>query len=148
MFYMSRAYDRQATESPLILNPIRGSFLPQPPKQVVISKKELGQRLRAARQARGITQVELAEALGTYQTVVSAIERGVRGLTVQQVAKLASILGTSLDDILAPGRRPGNGSLTDRRFLRRFEKIERLSKRDKQALLKNIDMFLKGAGVS
>ena len=27
-------------------------------------------------------------------------------------------------------------------------KIERLSKRDKQALLKNIDMFLRGAGVS
>jgi transcriptional regulator with XRE-family HTH domain len=92
--------------------------------------------------------VEPAEALGTYQTVVSAIERGVRGLTVQQVAKLASILGTSLDDILGPGRRPGNGTLKDRRFLRRFEKIERLSKRDKQVLLKNIDMFLKGAGVS
>lgn len=145
---MSRANDRQPAETPLILSPVRGSFLPQPPKQVVISKKELGQRLRAARQARGITQVELAEALGTYQTVVSAIERGVRGLTVQQVAKLASILGASLDDILGPGSRKSNGTLKDRRFLRRFEKIERLSKRDKQALLKNIDMFLRGAGVS
>ena len=144
---MSRTNTLPSSETALILSPIRGSLLPQPPKEVVISKKELGRRLRAARQARGMTQVELAEALGTYQTVVSAIERGARGLTVQQVA-------SSFEPRHLTRRHPRLGQPSDKRHSEgspvpsSIREDRRLSKRDKQALLKNIDMFLKGAGVS
>ncbi len=72
------------------------------------------------------------------------------GLTIHQAVKLAKILHVSVDELLT-GTRPGlpvNGRRRyDYRFLRRLEKIETLSKRDRQALLKNLDMFLRGAGV-
>jgi transcriptional regulator with XRE-family HTH domain len=143
LFYMSRAFDGREPMATLILGRIREEPLPQPPKVVVLSKKEIGRRVRAARQVRGITQVELAKTLGTYQTVVSAIERGVRGLTIHQVARLASALGASLDELLgSSSHAPSNGQLKDRRFLRRLQKIEQLPKRDQQALLRTIDAFL------
>jgi transcriptional regulator with XRE-family HTH domain len=94
-----------------------------------------------------MSQVELAEALGTYQTVISAVERGVRGLSVQQVVRLAKTLKVSPDEILGQGR-PEEGSFRDRRFVKRLQKIEKLSKRQRQALLVTLDNFLKGAGVS
>ena len=116
--------------------------MPQPPKIEVLSKKEIGRRVRAIREARGMSQVELAEALDTYQTVVSAIERGARGLTVQQVARFAAALDASPDRILGHDGAAKETGLKDRRFLRRLQKIERLPKRDQQALLRTIDAFL------
>jgi len=119
--------------------------LPQPPKNVLFSKQEAGQRIRALREARGITQVELAKALGIDQSNVSAIERGIRGLTVHQVLKLARELRVSTDEILSGATASDNGS-SDRRFLRRVRKIDTLSKRQKDALLLTIDTFLKAPG--
>jgi transcriptional regulator with XRE-family HTH domain len=115
---------------------------------VVISKKEIGERVRAIRLDRGISQVDLAKALDTYQTTVSAIERGIRGLTLQQVVRLSDALSASPDEIL--GRRKDakdTAAFKDRRFLRRVEKIARLPKRDQQALLRTIDNFLKAAQI-
>src|SRR5581483_6232460 len=77
-------------------------LLPTPPKHVVLSRKEIGARLRALRKARGLTQAQLAKALGTQQTAVSQVEIGNRGLTVQQVVKLAKALKVSTDAILGP----------------------------------------------
>lgn len=115
--------------------------MPTPPKHPVLSKKEIGARLRALRQERGLSQVELAEKLGTYQTTVSAIERGARGLTLHQAIKLARAIGASPDDLLgSPQASPAASK--DRRFMRRLEKIEKLPKRDQQALLRTIDAFL------
>jgi transcriptional regulator with XRE-family HTH domain len=121
--------------------------MPTPPKHVVVSSKQIGERLRELRRQRGVSQVDLAEALGTYQTSISAIERGARGLTVQQLVKLASALDVSLDEIVGRSPLPKNGVLNDRRFLKRLQKIDKLSKRQKQTLLGTIDTFLKGAGV-
>lgn len=40
-------------------------------------------------------------------------------------------------------RAPGtNGQVKDRRFLRRLERIDQLSKRDRQSLLNTIDAYL------
>lgn len=119
--------------------------MPRPPKNVLFSKEDAGQRIRALRQARGITQVELAKALGIDQSNVSSIERGVRGLTVHQVLKLSRALHVSADEILSGAATRDNGFM-DRRFLRRVQKIDTLSKRQKDALLLTIDTFLKASG--
>ena len=117
--------------------------MPRPPKSVFLSKKDVGQRLRAIRLEHGVSQIELAKALGTYQTTISAIERGVRGLTLQQAVRMADALGASPDDILGPRKDPRDATrLKDRRFVRRLEKIAHLPKRDQQALLRTIDAFL------
>lgn len=114
-------------------------------KAVILSKKDVGQRLRVLRRERGVSQVELARRLGTYQTVISAVERGARGLTLQQLLRLAAALDAPPGEFLAAT--PTAASVTpDRRFVRRLEKIARLPKRDQQALLRTIDAFLTKVG--
>src|SRR5512138_2205839 len=97
-FSIQGRYSQRTREEPL----------PRPPKEEVVSKKQIGERLRALRQARELTQAELAEILGTKHTNVSGVERGVRGLTVQQIVKLARALDVSPDAILGNG---GKGTL-------------------------------------
>ncbi len=121
--------------------PILGA-MPTPPKDVVLPKKKLGERLRTIREQHGLSQGQLATMLGAHPQSVSQVERGVRGLTVQQVVKLARALRVSTDEILGegqPARPAGNG---DRRFVRRLQKIRELPPTQQKALLKLIDAAL------
>lgn len=112
----------------------------------MISKKEIGERLRAARRKRGITQEELASILGTNQSQVSNVERGDRGLTIQQLVKICRALRISPVEILGETKETKeNGFIKDRRFIRRLQQVDRLSKADKLALLKTIDAYLKSS---
>jgi transcriptional regulator with XRE-family HTH domain len=116
---------------------------------IKLTKTGIGQRLRLARQSRGLTQAQLAKKLGTIQSNISDLERGARKPTLQQLVNLGRILDMSIDKILLDAEHQGgNGAIGDRRFIGRLHKIDKLSARDKQALLKNVDMFLKGAGVT
>jgi hypothetical protein len=69
---------------------------------------------------------------------------------ISALVKLARALHVPLDEILGDAGAPGprNGRVKDHTLLRRLEKIEKLSKRQKQALFVTLDNFLKGAGVS
>jgi transcriptional regulator with XRE-family HTH domain len=128
---------------------MKGVLVPTPPKHVVLSRKEIGARLRTIRKARGMTQTQLAKALGTQQTAVSQVEIGNRGLTVQQVVKLAKAMKVSTDAILGPSNGTNEELLpNDRRLIRRLQQIEKLPKAEKQALLKTIDAFLKSSQVA
>ena len=83
--------------------------MPRPTKNPVVSKQAVGQRLRAVRTAQGMSQEKLARLLGITQSNVSGLERGVRSLTIHQVAKLALTLGVSVDELLL-----GTGSSSKR----------------------------------
>lgn len=122
--------------------------MPKPPKHVVLSKKELGDRLRAVRLKHGMTQQELARAIGTHFTTISAVERGVRALTLQQVAKLASALRVASDDLLGPKRRSTPAPLNRRegRLLRRVERIKDLPAAQQQTVLDVLESLLKTHG--
>jgi transcriptional regulator with XRE-family HTH domain len=117
--------------------------LPRPPKEEVISKKEIGARLRALRQARELTQAELAKILCTKHTNVSGVERGIRGLTVQQVVKLAMALDVSPETILGnggksmPARPKGSG-----RASRRLARIQSLPRSKQRVIFEIIDAFI------
>jgi transcriptional regulator with XRE-family HTH domain len=119
--------------------------VPRPPKEIVISKQEIGERVRAIRQAREMTQAQLAEILGTRHTNVSGIERGTRGLTIQQLVKLARALDVSPAEILdadrsKAGKKP-NGHLP-----RRFERVQMLPRARQRVLHEIIDAFLEKHG--
>jgi len=60
----------------------------------------LGARIREARLAAGLTQVELGERIGRTQAVVSAWERGERRPSVDALVALAHALGRSTDWLL------------------------------------------------
>ena len=117
--------------------------MPRPPKNLEFSKAEAGRRIRALRESRGLTQIELALALGLPQSNVSEMERGVRGLTVHQTVKLARALKVSTDEIL----RTSNGSATPKaapslKLLRRLQRIERLPEARQRMVLKVIDALI------
>lgn len=60
----------------------------------------LGDRVRAAREAAGLTQLELAERLGWTKQALYAIESGqIRDPGVSRVAAIARALGVSVDEL-------------------------------------------------
>lgn len=117
--------------------------VPRRVKQTVLTKKEIGQRLRALRAERGMSQVELAAALGTYQTSLSQIERGVRGVGIQQVLKMCRALKVSPDRLIGPASKQET-SAPDRnaRLLRRVRRVEQLPAEHQEAVVKMLDAFL------
>ena len=102
-----------------------------------------GARLAQLRKDRGFTQMELAEKVGMIQALISDYELGKLRPYADVVARLASVLGVSVDELmgLAPSSKK-NGTGPNRRFLRRLQAIDSLPKRDQDALLRTIDAFL------
>ena len=119
--------------------------MPKPAKEIVLSKKDVGARLRALRLERGMTQDEVARAIGTHFTSISAVERGVRGLTLQQIVKLSSALKVSPDALLHPKQspKPKTTSRREGRLLRRIERIRELPPPQQRTVLDILDSLLK-----
>ncbi len=61
----------------------------------------VGERLRNARQSRGWTQVELAEAATLSSNYVARLERGELGPSLFVACKLAEALGVTVDALVA-----------------------------------------------
>ena len=62
---------------------------------------EFGERLKQAREKKGMTQQTLAERLFVTRQTVSRWENGVRYPDILAVRKLSEILEISLDDLLS-----------------------------------------------
>ena len=77
------------------------AFLKSPaetfPDAVVAAILEGTHPIKAIREYRGLTQVELARACGTSSVYISQIERGKRRSGRKLLAKLAKILGVASD---------------------------------------------------
>lgn len=117
--------------------------MPTPAKRPALSKKEIGGRLRALRLARGLTQIELAEKVGTHQTALSQVEVGKRGVSLDHVVKLAHALHVTPDAILGEtNAQPANGHAPSSRLWRRVQRIEALPQAKQRALLQIIDAFI------
>lgn len=61
---------------------------------------EIGARLRAAREAAGVSQQDLGEALGDAPTTISAFEKGRRRMKVEDLARACIVLGKEPDFFL------------------------------------------------
>lgn len=111
---------------------------------------QAGGRLAAVRKARNVTQVQLAERLGITQSMLSKYERGDLRLHGTMLARIAEILAVSIDDLLGVKITPPPPipMLKDKRLRRRIHQIDRLSKRDREALIRTIDAFLARAEIT
>ncbi len=123
--------------------------MPRTRKQYVspVDEKTIGRRLREFRARRGKTQAEVAEALHIKQALVSEYERGVVRLHGALIAGFAKVLKASADQILGLEKPKEDGVVKDRRLLRLLQQIHELPRREKDALLKTINNYLKGARV-
>lgn len=106
--------------------------------------ESIGQRVARLRKERGITQVEMAEALGISQPVISLYERDGLSFRWDQLVILARLLRVSADELVglkqesAPRRGP-----RDTRIARLLREVELLPRRDRDALVRTIEAFLR-----
>jgi transcriptional regulator with XRE-family HTH domain len=110
-----------------------------------VDDKTIGQRVRQLRKKRGLSQTEIADTLGVHQSLVSEYEIGAVRIPATVLAAFGQMLRTPLDELVGLKPPKENGAFSDRRFIRRLERIEKLPKRSKQALLKTIDTYLAGS---
>jgi transcriptional regulator with XRE-family HTH domain len=66
----------------------------------------LGMRLREAREGRGLTRDQAAEAIVAPPTVVADIEAGRRSLSTLELSKLAKLYGRTVATFFADGQDP------------------------------------------
>ena len=115
-------------------------------KERKLEQETPGARLAHLRRDKGITQIELAEKLGVTQSVVSDYERDVLRLNSELIMQLIGILNISADELLGVAKTPASTvPIKNRRLYRQLQSIDKLPKRDQQALLRTIDAFLSKA---
>lgn len=66
----------------------------------VLSSRELGRRIGAARRGAGLTQVDIAERLSMARTTLVAIEKGERPLSNAELVRLAAALGVQVHQLV------------------------------------------------
>lgn len=104
-----------------------------------------GQRIARLRRDQGLTQTELARRLQVSQPVVSDYENDVIRLPADIVVQIASVLGASTDELLGIKQAAARTGIKNRRLYRRMQEIEKLPRRDQEALLRTIDAFISKA---
>lgn len=62
--------------------------------------KKLGEKVSTLRLAKGLSQDQLAEKLGTGHTQISRVERGEVNSTINMLRKIAAGLDISIEDLI------------------------------------------------
>jgi len=109
--------------------------------------KALGTRIADMRQARGMTQAALAEALGLRQQVIASYENATRRLPVSLLAPVADQLGVTVEDLLALERTPPKPGPVPK-LQRQLEAVAELPKSEQQFFSQMLDRFLAEAHAS
>lgn len=70
--------------------------------RVLAAKRLVGDRLRDARKAKGLSQVQLAQQMERSQGVISDWEKGQRGVSLPELWVLTVVLNVTLDHLIGP----------------------------------------------
>jgi transcriptional regulator with XRE-family HTH domain len=117
--------------------------VPSRPKQIVVSYRDIGSRIKLLRKQQALSQAELCRRLGMSQPNLSSIERGRRGVTVHQVVKIAEVLSVSTDQILRAEKAPTLEPLPRKRLMRQLIRIQELPYREQRILLQIVERFVR-----
>ena len=104
-----------------------------------------GERLQNIRKARGLTQVQLAEAAETTQRAVSYYETEAGFPPAPAVISLAQALNITTDELLGlkpPKVSPVEEDSEARRQWKRFQMISTLPERDQKAVIRLINSLV------
>ena len=104
---------------------------------------QMGARVAQLRKQSGITQVQLAEALGLSQAAITAYENGVRRVPVSMLPTLARILGVSIEELIGePPSRAARKRGPSPKIQQHLERISALPKQKQRAMLDVIEAML------
>lgn len=100
-----------------------------------------GKKLRDCREAKNLSQKDLAKILNTSYSVIGKYERDEMTPSIEAAKKIAKILDTTVGYLL--GEAKHDNLLKDPNMFKRIEDIENLPEEDKKSLLLTIDNFIK-----
>jgi transcriptional regulator with XRE-family HTH domain len=70
-------------------------------KKMLLSQKQVGQRIAELRKLKGRSQEDLAKSVGISRSSLAQIELGNRSMDVLELQKISQVLGFSLDDFMS-----------------------------------------------
>jgi len=94
------------------------------------------------RKKKGLTQEQLASAIGISQASMSKYETGDLQISAELIVQFASALKVSFNTILGTQNDESSNYSPSLKFMRRLKKIENMSPSDQKALLKTIDKYI------
>jgi transcriptional regulator with XRE-family HTH domain len=100
-----------------------------------------GKKLRECREAKGLSQKELAKLLSTSYSVIGKYERDEMQPSIEAAKKIAKLVGTTVGYLL--GETDEENILKDPEMLKRLNEIEKMEETDKGHILSVIDGFIK-----
>lgn len=103
--------------------------------------KAFGQRLADLRNAQGLTQAQMAEALGVSQQQVASYEVGRRRVPLSMLATLAKTLAVGVDELVGQKPRTGKRGPTPR-LQTKLERISQLPRARQRFVLQVLDSVL------
>ena len=102
---------------------------------------DFSKRLREQRDTLGLSQSKLASSVGVHHSIIGRYERDEAKPTIDVIIRMAKALNTSVAYLL--GENEDANLFQDPSMLKRFKDILQLPKEDQDALLRNIDAFLR-----
>lgn len=92
--------------------------------------EQVGANIQRQLDIKGFTQQSLADALGISKQVMNKITKGSKAINVNEIAKIAEVIGTTTDDLLQVHGEPVStgslsfmGSVTDEKTLEKVNLI-------------------------
>ena len=111
--------------------------------------EQFASRLKAAREARQMTQARLSELLKVNRRVYNRWERGAAVPLLDTVARIAQLLQVSVDSLAGlETAKPDEGRVRNPRLHALYQQMDGLSDEDQQALLIVMDSLVKRAQMS
>jgi transcriptional regulator with XRE-family HTH domain len=114
---------------------------PLPP--IPNSLAQVGQKIAEYRKSKGLTQIEMAEAVGISRDVLASYEIGKAHLNEEMVIRLSLFLKVPSDDLLGLKSPSQSTAPSNLRLMKRFWQIEKLPEHKKKAILKTLDDLIR-----
>ena len=105
-------------------------------------RSDFGARLHAAREARGLSQAQMADKLGLAQQSYAAWERRNVALRADQLQQLAEILGVGVDQLLGHATKPARAAGPVGRLRQVFENASKLPRHQQAKVAEFVEAFV------
>ena len=106
-------------------------------------KTDFKDRIKQARNNKGLSQNELANAIGVHVTNISRYERGENRPTTDVLTKLANALDTTADYLMSGStHEAATNNISDKELLNLFKKISSLPTERKKIVKEFLEAFV------
>ena len=104
-----------------------------------LPRTDFGRRLHDAREAKGLSQAQMADKLGVHQTSYAAWERHAVALRPEQLKALAELCSVAVEHLLGTEERPKRGTGPVGKARHVFERVSQLPRATQQRILANVE---------